>query len=62
MPMYNYFCATCNLTIERYRSMIHRHHPMDCPGCNREMKFIEFPQDSAKLEGRNNLRDPFRKI
>ncbi len=62
MPMFSYFCATCNLTIERFLTVEQRRKPQECPSCNARMRFIEHPQDSAKAEGRNNLRHPFRKI
>lgn len=62
MPMYDYFCGKCNLTIQRFRHTEHRHDQQGCPGCGHAMKFVEFPQDSATPEGRPDLKDPFRKI
>lgn len=62
MPMYDYFCSTCNLTIGLARSVENRRKPADCPKCEREMKFDPFPQDTAKPEGRPNVKDVFRKF
>ena len=62
MPMYSYFCGKCNLTIERFLTVEQRRKSQECPSCETRMKFVEYPQDSFKPEGRADLRDPFRKI
>ncbi|MHC4121571.1 MAG: zinc ribbon domain-containing protein [Planctomycetota bacterium] len=62
MPMYEYQCPKCSAKVERFRSAANRRDPQECPGCGGAMKFIEFPQDSAKAEGRPTLKDVFRKV
>jgi putative FmdB family regulatory protein len=60
--MYDYFCSTCNKTIERFRSVVNRQKAGDCPDCGKPMNLVAHPQDSAKPEGRAAVKDVFRKV
>ena len=62
MPMYDWFCPKCNMSMTTYRSVSDRDRKAVCPHCGDSMDRVMFPQDSSKPEGRNDLRDPFRKI
>lgn len=62
MPMYEYFCSICNKNYPRFRSHEHRRDAIGCPECGRQMNFVEFPQDSVKSEGREDVKDVFRKV
>lgn len=62
MPRYEYHCSACDRTQDRFRVPDRRRDKTGCPGCGKPMTFVEFPQDSAKPEGRPDVKDPFRKF
>lgn len=62
MPNYEYQCPKCNKNHTDFRSIENRRDPHYCPKCGTICAFVAFPQDSAKAEGRPNLKDVFRKV
>ena len=63
MPMYDYRCAKCNNAQQAFRSVDARDAAAPtCKECGSATKRIQFPQDTAKPEGRKNLPNVFRKV
>lgn len=40
MPMYEYHCYGCEITLVRLRRLSQRHEPLECPTCGGVAKFI----------------------
>ncbi len=57
MPIYEYKCAKCNISIERLVRMNETAKP-DCPMCNEEMKRI-ISQTSFVLKGGGWFADSY---
>ena len=62
MPMYDYSCPKCNNNVSQFKTVENRKGPVFCPECKGPMNFVQFPQDTAKPEGRPKVKDPFRKF
>jgi len=56
MPVYEFFCATCDQVFTRLRSISEYHNPCDCPDCG-----ATSPRVVATAPGLNTMRAETRK-
>jgi len=62
MPIYTYFCSTCNKSKDDFRSFANRMDGPTCKKCGRKMAFVTHPQDSVKKGPRTKARDVTKPI